>query len=88
MEYLFVRNHRRFKFSNESLDNSRLYLEQRSKSSYYTGGRFLSECEATYLAAKKLNDFQPWNNLNDVMYDEVNRLIEPSNHVMSCIFLI
>jgi hypothetical protein len=45
-----------------------IFLVQREMISFYIGGRFLSQCEVSFLQQTRLNILYPWENLNDEMY--------------------
>ena len=45
---------------------------------FYTGGRFLTDCEVTFLRQTRYNILHPAENLNDLMYERVS--ITHSHH--------
>ncbi|CAF2923310.1 unnamed protein product [Rotaria sp. Silwood2] len=42
-------------------------FSQRDKISFYVGGRFLSQCEVSFLQETRINILNPWENLNDII---------------------
>jgi hypothetical protein len=44
------------------------FLVQRQRRSFYVGGRFLSQCEVSFLQETAINILRPGENLNDIMY--------------------
>lgn len=45
-----------------------LFLVRGERRSFYVGGRFLSQCEVSFLRETTINILRPWENLNDIMY--------------------
>jgi hypothetical protein len=44
------------------------FLVQSSYESFYIGGRFLTQCEVSFLAETTNNVLNPFENLNDAVY--------------------
>jgi hypothetical protein len=43
-------------------------LAQGRRRDFYVGGRFLSQCEVSFLSETRINSLYPGENLNDGMY--------------------
>ncbi|CAF1151504.1 unnamed protein product [Rotaria sp. Silwood1] len=52
--------------NDQSYYQNALFLTQRSKTYFYVGGRFLSQCEVSFLQETRINILYPWENLNDI----------------------
>jgi hypothetical protein len=50
------------------MKKTNICLGQGQIRNFYVGGRFLTQCEVSYLQETTANVLNPWNNLNDVMY--------------------
>jgi hypothetical protein len=58
-------------YSNQSTKDFFLkisFLAQSSYKSFYTGGRFLTQCEVSFLEETNMNLLNPSLNLNDAVY--------------------
>ncbi|CAF3508982.1 unnamed protein product [Rotaria socialis] len=44
-----------------------ILLAQHKTKSFYVGGRFLSQCEVSFLEETTINILSPWENLNDII---------------------
>ena len=80
----FVMNHRIFKMLHSFVKililfniffDILLLLGQRSRQSYFSGARLLSQCEVNYMEETNFNNMYPSENLNDVVYVFLRKII-------------
>ncbi|CAF4615939.1 unnamed protein product [Rotaria sp. Silwood2] len=67
--YPILRSYIAFDYTSlpSDLEYLRPFVAQRDKRSFYVGGRFLSQCEVSFLQETRMNILYPLENLNDII---------------------